>query len=237
MYQYKICLTGITIAVLSLGMILNRLYFAVIIFAAFACWLLTNIMIPKLCQLMLKAKVFGHDINKKGSEQGEKQIPECIGFACAVAFIIVSYFYYPYGHPSDKISLENINLHSACLITILSTVLLGFTDDMIDLAWRYKLIFPFLFMMPVIQAYHGSTAVPVPYPISAIIGHTLDLGYLFYLYIILLGIYFTNAINIYAGINGLEVGNICYKNRSEYHSRMQSVGTIQCESNYNRIEH
>lgn len=72
MYQYKICLAAITIAVLSLGMILNRLYFAVIVIAAFVCWLLTNLIIPRLCQYMLKAKVFGLDINKKGSEQGQK---------------------------------------------------------------------------------------------------------------------------------------------------------------------
>lgn len=98
MYQYKICLASITIAVLSLGMILNRLYFAVVLFASFACWLITNLIIPKLSQYMLKAEVFGYDINKKGSEQGEKKIPECIGFASAIAFVVVGYFYYPYGH-------------------------------------------------------------------------------------------------------------------------------------------
>ena len=81
--------------------------------------------------------------------------------------------------------------------------MLGFVDDMIDLAWRYKLIFPFLFMIPVIRAYNGPTHIPIPYPFTLIIGSTLELSYLFYLYIILLGIYFTNAINIYAGINGL----------------------------------
>lgn len=55
MYQYKICLASITLAVLSLGMILNRLYFATIIFAAFTCWLITNLLIPKLSLYMLKA--------------------------------------------------------------------------------------------------------------------------------------------------------------------------------------
>lgn len=205
MYQYKICLGAITMAVLSLGMILNRLYFAVIVLAAFLCWLLTNLIIPRLSQYMLKAKVSGLDINKKGSEQGEKDIPECVGFACAVAFVMVAYFYHPYGHTATP-DYQAIMVHSACLITILSTVLLGFADDMIDLAWRYKLVFPFLFMVPVIRAYSGPTTIPLPYPLSLLLGQELELGFLFYLYIILLGIYFTNAINIYAGINGLEVG-------------------------------
>lgn len=90
-----------------------------------------------------------------------------------MSFILVSYFYYPYGHESDKISLDTINVHNACLITILSTVLLGFADDMIDLAWRYKLVFPFFFMIPVLRAYHGATDIPIPYPFSLLIGTSL----------------------------------------------------------------
>jgi hypothetical protein len=35
---------------------------------------------------MLKKRIFGLDINKKGSKAGEKEIPECVGFAAAVAF-------------------------------------------------------------------------------------------------------------------------------------------------------
>lgn len=70
MHQYKICLAAITLAVLSLGMILNRLYFAVIVIASGLSWAITNILIPRLSQYMLKAEVFGYDINKKGSEQG-----------------------------------------------------------------------------------------------------------------------------------------------------------------------
>jgi UDP-N-acetylglucosamine--dolichyl-phosphate N-acetylglucosaminephosphotransferase len=89
------------------------------------------------------------------------------------------------------------------MITIISTVLFGFTDDMLDFAWRYKLVYPFFFMIPVIKVFNGSTLISIPWPFSYLIGDNLDLGYVFYLYIILLGIYFTNTINIYAGINGL----------------------------------
>jgi hypothetical protein len=38
---------------------------------------------------MVKKGIYGLDINKKGSEAGEKQIPECLGFASAVAFCMV----------------------------------------------------------------------------------------------------------------------------------------------------
>lgn len=206
MNQYRICLATITFAVLNLSMILDRLYFAMAVLAALVSWAITNYLIPKLSQYMLRAEVFGYDINKKGSEQGEKKIPECIGFASAIGFIIVGYFYYPYGETNPATVSKAMEIHSACMVTILSTVLLGFTDDMIDLAWRYKLIFPFFFMVPVLRVFQGSTMVPVPFPFSYALGDSLDLSYLFLVYLILLGIYFTNAINIYAGINGLEVG-------------------------------
>ena len=74
---------------------------------------------------------------------------------------------------------------------------------MLDLKWRYKLIFPFFFMIPIIRIYTGSTAIFMPYPLSLLLGDYIDISYFFYLYVTLLGIYCTNAINIYAGINGL----------------------------------
>lgn len=93
--------------------------------------------------------------------------------------------------------------HYAVMITIIGTVLLGFADDMIDLQWRYKLIFPFFLVIPIVKVFSGSTIILIPYPASIIMGESLDLSYLFFLYITLLGIYCTNTINIYAGINGL----------------------------------
>lgn len=82
---------------------------------------------------------------------------------------------------------------------------MGFADDMLDLPWRYKLVIPFCIVIPMISNYHGPTSVVFTFPINLLI-ESIDLGILFYLYIILLGIYSTNTINIYSGINGLEVG-------------------------------
>ena len=58
-------------------------------------------------------------------------------------------------------------------------------------------------MIPLIRIFTGSTAILMPYPISLVLGDNIDISYFFYIYITLLGIYCTNAINIYAGINGL----------------------------------
>lgn len=44
------------------------------------------------------------------------------------------------------------------------------------------------------------------FPFSLVFGDKLYLGPFYLLYIVCLGIYKTNTINIFAGINGLEVG-------------------------------
>jgi UDP-N-acetylglucosamine--dolichyl-phosphate N-acetylglucosaminephosphotransferase len=49
------------------------------------------------------------------------------------------------------------------------TILLGFADDMLDLPWRYKLIFPFFIVIPMITNYYGPTSVQFTYPINLLI--------------------------------------------------------------------
>jgi len=124
-----------------------------------------------------------------------------MGFAAAVAFCIVAMIMAPiFKHYEGNTLLIT---HLATLVTILSTILLGFADDMLDLLWRYKLIFPFFIIIPLVSVYSGPTHVNVIYPFTALFGPKIEIGYLFHVYITLLGIYKTNTINIFAGINGL----------------------------------
>jgi len=108
---------------------------------------------------------------------------------------------------------------------------LGFTDDVLDWPWRYKLFLPSVASLPLLCCYNGSTSIVVPIPLRAwimqdnevtpIIGRLLsilitidpqangalvDLGLFYLLYMGLLAVFCTNAINIYAGSNGLECG-------------------------------
>ena len=85
-------------------------------------------------------------------------------------------------------------------------VLLGFVDDVIDLKWRHKLIVPTVASLPLLVAYKGLTSVVVPKMFRSIFGNYVSLGLLYYIYMGNISIFCTNAINIYAGINGLEVG-------------------------------
>ena len=85
-------------------------------------------------------------------------------------------------------------------------VLLGFVDDVIDLRWRHKLVVPTIASFPLLVAYKGLTSVVVPKVLRSMLGSSVNLGILYYIYMGNISIFCTNAINIYAGINGLEVG-------------------------------
>lgn len=120
-----------------------------------------------------------------------------------------------------------LDLNSA-LLSICFMLFLGFTDDVLDWPWRYKLVLPTVASLPLLCCYNGSTSIVVPIPIRAWIahdeemtilgrlastiihvhpsGHLVDLGLLYLVYMGMLAVFCTNAINIYAGINGLEAG-------------------------------
>lgn len=85
-------------------------------------------------------------------------------------------------------------------------ILLGFADDVLDLKWRHKLIVPTIATFPIIVAYNGLTTVVLPKFLRPFLGNYMDLGILYLVYMSMLAVFCTNAINIYAGINGIEVG-------------------------------
>lgn len=84
--------------------------------------------------------------------------------------------------------------------------MLGFMDDVMDLAWRYKFIVPTIATFPLLVAYGGDTSVVVPIMLRPFLGNMINLGILYYVYMGNLAVFCTNSINIYAGINGIEVG-------------------------------
>lgn len=85
-------------------------------------------------------------------------------------------------------------------------VLLGFVDDVVDLKWRHKVIVPTFASFPLLMAYRGPLTVVVPKVFRQFLGGNVYLGLLYHIYMGNIAIFCTNAINIYAGINGIEVG-------------------------------
>ena len=88
-------------------------------------------------------------------------------------------------------------------------IFLGFADDVLDLRWRDKLLLPTIASLPLLMVYFAtfnSTTIIVPHPFRSIFGYDLNLGFLYYVYMGMLAVFCTNAINIYAGVNGIEAG-------------------------------
>jgi UDP-N-acetylglucosamine--dolichyl-phosphate N-acetylglucosaminephosphotransferase len=125
-----------------------------------------------------------------------------LGIVPATVFLVVSIISQTILKLSETRHVE----YNASLLSICFMIFLGFSDDVLDLRWRYKLILPTIASFPLLFAYSGSTSILIPKFLSGYFGHVLNLGILFKLYMSLLAVFCTNSINIYAGINGLEVG-------------------------------
>ena len=91
---------------------------------------------------------------------------------------------------------------SSLLFSCLASGMLGFADNVLNLEWRWKLIVPFFTLVPLTVWYNENYSFEVD-----VFGFDIKLHWtLAALYIILFAIFCQNAVNIYAGINGIEIG-------------------------------
>ena len=87
-------------------------------------------------------------------------------------------------------------------------MLLGIGDDLFDIRWRHKFFIPAFASIPMLVVYFvdfGVTQVVVPVPLRSYFGDLLDLSWAYYAYMAAVAIFCPNSINIFAGINGIEV--------------------------------
>ncbi|XP_043277701.1 UDP-N-acetylglucosamine--dolichyl-phosphate N-acetylglucosaminephosphotransferase [Venturia canescens] len=180
-----------------------------VLMSAFA-FFVTVQLIPKLQDMFIKANLYGVDMNKR--ESGK--VPEGLGVVSGCIFLITLFLFIPI--PFTDYIFKNANFpHNefveflAALLSICCMLLLGFADDVLDLRWRHKLLLPSVASLPLLMVYYvnyNSTLIIVPKPLRAWFGFSVDLWLLYYVYMGMLAVFCTNAINILAGINGLEVG-------------------------------
>ena len=148
------------------------------------------------------------------------RIPESLGLPCAAVYLFLVLVFIPFRYfGPQKYSVSVTSVHQdlatflSALLSIYSGTMLGFVDDVLDIRWRYKLPIPLLSSIPMLVVYvasGGSTSVVVPawpsFLRMVLHSSALDLGVLYYVYMMLLATFCTNCINILAGINGVEVG-------------------------------
>ncbi|KAM5226916.1 UDP-N-acetylglucosamine--dolichyl-phosphate N-acetylglucosaminephosphotransferase isoform 2-T4 [Hipposideros larvatus] len=172
----------------------------------------TLILIPAFRGHFIAAHLCGQDLNKSGRQQ----IPESQGVISGAVFLIILFCFIPFPFLNCFVEEqckafphhEFVALIGA-LLAICCMIFLGFADDVLNLRWRHKLLLPTAASLPLLMVYFtnfGNTTIVVPKPFRPIVGLHLDLGILYYVYMGLLAVFCTNAINILAGINGLEAG-------------------------------
>lgn len=240
--------TYILVAILSIlysshaGAFYNSLGFAVIGYKV------TNALIPQVMESFVRIGLWGEDMGKKDRHK----VPEAIGAVAAVVYLFgmilsIPFLFYKYlvvtpggGHRTIEVQETShevlgfphgkLSEYLSAILCLQSTLLLGVVDDLFDLRWRHKLIFPLISVLPLLTVYYadfGVTYVLIPSFVRRIIPllyerTIIDLGWLYYLYMAFMSLFCCNAINILAGINGLEVlqsivvGIICLCNDTIY---------------------
>lgn len=183
---------------------------------SFLAFWLTVKLIPSFMPLFIKRNMYGLDLNKR--EKEKKPVPEAQGMICGASYLIAMFLFIPFPFieywvgPTVQQSVFAHNQFSEYLCALLSIccmIFLGFADDVLDLRWRDKLVLPTIASLPLLMVYtvnSGSTTIVTPTPLRGMLPNTINLGVFYYVYMGMLAVFCTNAINILAGINGVESG-------------------------------
>lgn len=204
---------------------------AVIAASGFAIvgYVVTDWLIPRVGPSFVKIGLYGKDQSKPG----KPVIPESVGAVSATVYLLVMFFCIPFmfykymvtttpGGGIRDVSVEEsagsgslfphakLSEYLSSILCLESTALLGIADDLFDLRWRHKFFLPAIGAIPLLIVYYvdfGATHVLVPTFLQGWLKMTnIDLGWMYYAYMVSMTIFCPNSINILAGINGLEVG-------------------------------
>ncbi|CAM4847551.1 unnamed protein product [Rotaria magnacalcarata] len=174
--------------------------------------IIVNQLIPILKEKFIKAQLYGHDLNKRNSTEvkiAESQGVLAAGIFLVLMFIMIAVVFSEHLHPASVFPHKKFVEYLAALLSICCMVLLGFADDVLDLRWSVKLLLPLVVSLPLLLVYfanYHSTTIILPKPVRPYLGQQWNLGILYYVYMSMVAVFCTNAINILAGVNGLEVG-------------------------------
>ncbi|OJJ32168.1 hypothetical protein ASPWEDRAFT_116729 [Aspergillus wentii DTO 134E9] len=192
---------------------------------------ITFSMIRWLGPVFMKAGLKGKDMAKPK----KPEIPETMGAVCAIVYLLALIFFIPFAFYKDIVAatsgggnrdvvvevdhVENgrflhrfphgkLASYLSGLLSLQCIVILGIGDDLLDIRWRHKVLIPAFGAIPMLIVYFvdfGVTQVVVPVPLQDYLGTIVDLGWLYYAYMAAVAIFCPNAINMLAGVNGVEV--------------------------------
>jgi UDP-N-acetylglucosamine--dolichyl-phosphate N-acetylglucosaminephosphotransferase len=169
---------------------------------------ITIILVPLVAKQHLKMNLFGYDINKKGLYKGDVKIPEAMGLVAGGVFLAIFVSFETYLNLQDFKYKTNNHKFWSSFFTIAFSLGLGYIDDIKNLSWKLKIFLPGFPGLVLLMTYTGSTTIVIPKILQSIFSFEplYNLGWIYKVCILLITIFCFNSINIYAGINGLEVG-------------------------------
>lgn len=156
------------------------------------------LILPYYIRKAQQAGVTGKDIHKPGSPV----IAECGGVILILAYLVGLFFFIPFS--DEVLNLEVIGTAAAVLLTSF----IGFVDDIFETRWRIKVLTPLLGGVPLAVMRLGRTTIMTPFGVLDFAALGLFGLIMFYAIIIPFAVTASaNAINMFAGLNGLEAGS------------------------------
>jgi len=150
---------------------------------------LTLIITPRVNSFLLTKGYTGKDVHKEQSPP----IPEFGGIVPVIVTfvaVVLPFIFLELNHRFELI---------AALTTIFLTALIGLFDDIKGMKQRYKIVLCFIAALPLCFIVRDTT-------LGFSLFGTIDLGVLYYLFVVLTVATSANLVNLLAGFNGLETG-------------------------------
>ncbi|KAL9488797.1 hypothetical protein ACSS6W_001074 [Trichoderma asperelloides] len=169
-------------------------------------------MIRWLGPTFIKAGFRGRDLSKVNGVE----IPECMGAVCAAVYLITVIIFIPFPFYKDIVAATSgggnrdvvLASYLGAIISLQTIALLGIGDDLFDIRWRHKWWIPGLASIPLLVVYFVDfdvTSIVIPVQLQPYLGELFDLGFLYYVYMACVAMFCPQSINMFAGINGIEV--------------------------------
>uniref|UniRef100_A0A1I8AFY7 UDP-N-acetylglucosamine--dolichyl-phosphate N-acetylglucosaminephosphotransferase n=1 Tax=Steinernema glaseri TaxID=37863 RepID=A0A1I8AFY7_9BILA len=120
-----------------------------------ASYFITMKYILEFIPIFNERKMCGKDMCKRKEDQ--RPVPEPMGVIAAGIYLIALFVLIPlqFWEWTLSGSFPHLKLlaYLSGLISICAAILLGFVDDMLDLRWRHKLVFPTLSSLPLLLVF------------------------------------------------------------------------------------
>mgnify|MGYP001607322994 CR=1 FL=1 len=168
------------------------------IWAIFLCSMAVSFFIfPLAIPRLKRSGITGKDLNKPGQPEVAEMggLVTVAGFSAGILLIVALK---TFAHQFDMI---NIQFLLAALCTVLIIVLIGIFDDLLCIKQWVKAVAPLFAAMPFMAIQAGDSTMVIPF-----LGQ-VNFGIIYSLVLVPVGFTVaTNAVNMLAGFNGLEVG-------------------------------